>query len=127
METSKEFCKSIEDNFSGIKDPRNNNWLKKHVLLDVIVMSLCAVICGADDWSSIARFSESKEAWFKKFLSLSGGVPSHDTFRRIFCLIDPNEFTKCFSNWTKSLAEDFGDDIIAIDGKSLRHSFVTTH
>ena len=87
------------------------------------MISLCGVICGADDWSSIARFCESKEAWFKKFLSLPSGIPSHDTFQRIFSLIDPEQFNQCFYDWTKSLSDEFGDDIVAIDGKSLRHSF----
>ncbi|MCU0589083.1 MAG: ISAs1 family transposase [Syntrophobacteraceae bacterium] len=113
--------KSIQEHFSSVSDPRI--LLKtRHKLIDVIVITLCAIIAGADDWVEIAAFGREKEKWFKTFLELPNGIPSHDTFGRIFSLINPEEFGKCFVNWIRSAFPIVGTDIIALDGKTARHS-----
>jgi predicted transposase YbfD/YdcC len=113
--------KSVKEHFSSVSDPRI---LRKtrHKLIDVIVITLCAVIAGADDWVEIAAFGKEKEQWFKTFLELPKGIPSHDTFGRIFSLINPEEFAKCFVNWIRGAFPMVGSDIIAIDGKTARRS-----
>ncbi len=112
---------SIKDHFSRLSDPRI---LRKtrHKLVDVIVITLCAVIAGADDWVEIAAFGKEKEQWFKTFLELPGGIPSHDTFGRVFWLINPEEFAKCFVSWIRSAFPMGDSDVIAIDGKTARRS-----
>lgn len=112
---------SIKDHFSALSDPRI---LRKtrHKLVDVIVITLCAVVAGADDWIEIAAFGREKEPWFRTFLELPGGIPSHDTFGRVFSLIDPEEFGRCFVDWIRSAFPIADSDVIAIDGKTARHS-----
>lgn len=112
---------SIKEHFSPLSDPRV--LLKtRHKLVDVVVLTLCAVIAGADDWVEIAAFGREKEEWFKTFLELPGGIPSHDTFGRVFALIDPDEFGKCFINWIRGTLPMSDSDVIAIDGKTGRRS-----
>ena len=112
---------SVKDHFVSLPDPRI--FLKtSHRLIDVIVITLCAVIAGADDWVEIAAFGREKEQWFKTFLELPGGIPSHDTFGRVFSLIDPGEFAKSFVSWIHSAFPMGDSDIIAIDGKTARRS-----
>jgi predicted transposase YbfD/YdcC len=112
---------SIKEHFSQLPDPRI---LRKtrHKLVDVIVITLCAVIAGADDWVEIAAFGREKQQWFKTFLELPGGIPSHDTFGRVFSLINPEEFGKCFVSWIRSAFPMADSDVIAIDGKTARRS-----
>jgi len=83
---------------------------------------LCAVICGCDGWVAIAKFAKMKQNWFEQYLLLENGTPSHDTFGRVFSLIDPEQFQVCFSNWIKDIVEHVTGDVIAIDGKCLRRS-----
>jgi len=108
--------------FSDITDPR---MLKKtdHKLVDIIVMAICAVICGADKWTQIEEFCESRYSWFKQFLELPGGIPSHDTFGRVFSILSPSHFQKCFHKWIQAVFEMTEGQVIAIDGKTLRRSF----
>jgi predicted transposase YbfD/YdcC len=113
---------SIRDHFSSVSDPRI---LRKihHKLIDVIVITLCAVIAGADNWVEIAAFGKEKEQWFiKTFLELKGGIPSHDTFGRVFSLINPEEFGKCFVSGIRSAFPLGESDVVAIDGKTARRS-----
>lgn len=117
MDTST--SRSIMNYFSSIPDPRMI--LKtRHKLTEIITIALCAVIAGADDWVEISDFGEAKKEWFKTFLELPGGIPSHDTFGRVFSLLDPREFEKSFMGWIRSFVT--GTDIVAIDGKTLRRS-----
>jgi predicted transposase YbfD/YdcC len=112
---------SVRDHFSSLSDPRI--FLKtRHKLVDVIVITLCAVIAGADDRVEIASFGKEKQHWFKTFLELPRGIPSHDTFGRVFSLIDPEEFGKCFVSWIRSAFPMADSDVIAIDGKTARRS-----
>ena len=110
------------DHFSDIKDPRRDNENRKHELMDILVITILATICGAEGWNEIADFGSCKADWLRTFLSLPNGIPSHDTFGRVFSLIDPKEFDKGFSSWIESLSIDINNEIISIDGKSLRGS-----
>jgi predicted transposase YbfD/YdcC len=112
---------SIIHHFSSIHDPRINRQ-KKHQLQDIFFITLCAVICGADNWVAIEEFGEAKEDWFTELLGLEHGIPSHDTFGDVFALIDTEEFSECFSKWVADLASLTEGEVIAIDGKCLRRS-----
>lgn len=112
---------SIIKHFSSITDPRIDR-RKLHKLQDIFFITLCAVICGADDWVSIELFGESKEAWFTEVLKLENGIPSHDTFGNVFAAINTEQFSECFSRWAADIAELGEGEIIAIDGKCLRGS-----
>lgn len=114
--------KSLVEHFSSIKDPRIDR-TKKHKLSDIIVLAICAVICGADDWESIAMICEEKADWFEKFLELPNGIPSPDTFARVFSRISPQEFEKCFVSWTQTIAKIVRGEIISIDGKRVCGSY----
>jgi predicted transposase YbfD/YdcC len=98
---------------------------KRHSLMDIIFIALCAVICGATSFVDMYDFGCAKEEWLRKHLELPNGIPSHDTFRRVFSLINPSIFRSCFMRWTRALSEATGGDIIAFDGKTLRRSFDT--
>lgn len=105
--------------FNDIPDPRGCNII--HKLSDILVLAFCGVICGADGWVEVETFCNAKLSFFKTFLELPGGIPSHDTFGRVFSVLDPDAFERRFTAWMKSLAA--GGKLIAIDGKSIRRSF----
>ena len=108
--------------FAKISDPRSSK-SQLHPLPSLIAIAVCAVICGADSWVAIADWAEAKEDWLRTFLDLPNGIPSHDTFDRVFALLHPDEFRDAFMAWTIGLAERTEGDIIAIDGKTLRRCF----
>jgi predicted transposase YbfD/YdcC len=107
--------------FGKLKDPRVRG-RRKHLLIDIIAIALCGVISGCDDWQQIATFGRSRHDWLKRFLRLPGGIPSHDTFERVFDRLDPQAFQSCFRAWMQALHETLGLSQIAIDGKTLRGS-----
>ena len=108
--------------FEELEDPRMNR-TKRHSLSDILVIVICAVICGADEWTGIELFGKSKRKWFETFLTLPDGIPSHDTFGRVFSLLDPKQLEQCFQRWMGAIAECTGGQLIAIDGKTIRRSF----
>jgi hypothetical protein len=112
---------TLFDHLSIIEDPRIDR-TKQHLLIDLLVIAVCAVICGAEGWTEIEEFGRAKEGWFKKFLALPHGIPSHDTFRRVFMLLKPEAFQDSFLNWVKSVFEDSSGSLVNIDGKQLRGS-----
>jgi len=112
---------SIETHFGGLSDPRHHN--KKHKLIDIMTIAICATICGADTFKQIEDFGTAKIKWFKKFLELPFEIPSHDTFGRVFAIVDPKEFRSCFINWIQAVQDILAGQIIAVDGKTLRRSF----
>jgi predicted transposase YbfD/YdcC len=120
---------SVLEHFAALPDPRRDHG-KVHMLDEIVFMSISAVLCGADSWLEIAEYSHSKVDWLKIFLTLPGGIPSHDTFRRVFCLLDPLAFQACFSDWIAALMDRHGLTLInepalrpiAIDGKTQRGS-----
>ncbi len=118
---------SIIHHFSTLTDPRVNR-RKLHRLSDIFFITLCATICGADNWVAIEKSGKAKEKWFTEQLNLQHGIPSHDTLGDVFAAINIEHFSECFSNWIADLA-DLADvveeDIIAIDGKCLRRSIDT--
>jgi predicted transposase YbfD/YdcC len=95
----------------------------KHKLVDIVAISLCAVLAGADEWTEITEFGTIKENWFKTFLELPHGIPSHDTFGRVFSMICPEEFEKAFLDWVRAAFHNIAPQVVAIDGKTLRHSY----
>lgn len=108
--------------FRGVPDPRGCN--KLHSLTDLLVIAICAVICGADGWAQVEQFAKAKKKFFKSFLTLPHGIPSHDTFGRVFARLNPDAFEACFVAWTRSLSQTAaGEKLISIDGKAIRHSF----
>jgi predicted transposase YbfD/YdcC len=112
---------TIKHHFRQIEDPRINRH-KKHELLDIIIIALCAVVCGAKDWQQIAAFGQQRLDWLGRFLKLPNGIPSHDTFERVFDRIDPRAFHQSFQSWVGAIAEKLKIKHIAIDGKTLRGS-----
>jgi len=112
---------SIGYHFADLEDPRVER-TKRHKLFDILVMAICAVICGADDWVAIQEFGEAKLDWFKEFLDLPNGIPCHDTFGRVFARLNPDQFHTCFMSWIMAASELTKGQVIAIDGKTLRRS-----
>ena len=112
---------SIARHFSRVKDPRIDR-TKRHGLLDIIIIAICAVICGADSWVDIELFGKTKLDWLKTFLKLPNGVPSHDTFGRVFAALNPQEFECSFMEWVQAINQLTQGQVIAIDGKQLRGS-----
>lgn len=113
--------KTILDHFAAVTDPRMER-CKRHPLMDILVIGICAVICGADDWVAMERFGKAKRKWFSRFLALPNGIPSHDTFQRVFARLDPQQFQQCFLDWIETIREKTQGEIIALDGKTLRGS-----
>lgn len=109
------------EHFSDCQDPRRELG-KEHLLIDIIVIGILAVICGTDDFVGMAEFGVDQQSWLRTFLKLPNGIPSHDTFGRVFAQIKPSEFRRCFSNWVRSVADLTGAEVIAIDGKTARRS-----
>ena len=103
-----------------IEDPRHHN--RQHLLHDMLMIALCAIVCGAESWTQVAEYGRSKLPWFKEFLQLPNGIPSHDTFGRLFARINPDGFRDFFSRWVQDLSESLNGKTVAMDGKTLRGS-----
>lgn len=112
---------TIMTHFAEMTDPRVEG-RSEHLLGDIITIALCAVICGADSWVAVAEFGKAKAAWLGTFLKLPNGIPSHDTFGRVFAALDPDEFEGCFLSWVRSIAGVTAGEVVAIDGKQVRRS-----
>lgn len=120
MDTALEF--DLLSHFSVITDPRRDCG-KLHKLEKIFAISVCAIMSGAESWVEVESFGIEKEEWLSELIDLENGIPSHDTFGRVFGLIDPEEFQICFSNWVESLRKHISREIVAIDGKTIRRSF----
>jgi predicted transposase YbfD/YdcC len=110
---------AILTKFEKLTDPRMER-TKRHRLLDMVAIALCAAICGADSWTDVEKFGVAKGEWFARFLELPNGIPSHDTFGRVFARLDTQEFMMCVQNWLRSLHLSLKEQGVAIDGKTLR-------
>src|SRR3954471_24530836 len=107
--------------FAGLSDPRETSRCD-HQLVDILAIAVCAVVACGESWEDIELHGRSKRAWLETFLALPNGIPSHDTFRRVFMLLDPDAFEACFSRWAQSLAVGAEREVVAIDGKTARRS-----
>jgi predicted transposase YbfD/YdcC len=114
---------SLEEHFAKIKDPRTRRRVE-HYLLEIIIITICAVISGADDWVGVEAFGRAKEQWLREKLKLKlpHGIASHDTFGRVFSLLNPEQFQRCFLNWIAGVSELTKGEVVPIDGKRLRRS-----
>ena len=113
---------SLQDAFSSIEDPRVER-RKRHMLIDIIILSICAVISGAEGWEAIEQFGKEKEDWLRKWIALENGIPSHDCIARVISRIKPSEMTECFIAWVSGVAELTEGEVVAIDGKTARRSY----
>jgi predicted transposase YbfD/YdcC len=109
----------LQTHFADLEDPRIDR-TKRHKLLDIVFIGLCAVVSGANDFVGMAKFGTSKKAWLEKFLELANGIPSHDTFNRVLSALDPEAFVSCFLSWVEDLQEATAGRVISIDGKTAR-------
>jgi predicted transposase YbfD/YdcC len=112
---------SLESYLGELPDPREGQNVQ-HPLLSIVSIAICAVICGADNWVDVEMFGQAKQAWLETFLTLPHGIPSHDTFGRVFRRINPEAFETCFSEWTQAVCSLTAGEVIALDGKQLRRS-----
>jgi predicted transposase YbfD/YdcC len=112
---------SLEKHFEGLSDPRSASRIEHH-LMDIVLITICAVICGAEDWGEVEEYGVSKQSWLASFLSLPNGIPSHDTFNRLFARLHPEQLQQCFLNWVQAVYQITSGQVIAIDGKTLRGS-----
>ena len=112
--------------FAGLADPRETRRCD-HRLIDILAIAVCAVIACAESWEDIELYGRSKRAWLETFLELPNGIPSHDTFRRVFMLLDPDAFEACFAKWAQALAVGVEREVVAVDGKTVRRSGSRRH
>lgn len=112
---------ALAAHFAALEDPRRT-YLNAHPLLTIITIALCAVIAGAESWTDVEAFGKSKERWLSRFLDVGNGIPSHDTFGRVFAQLDPEQFQACFLSWVQAVFEITNGQVIAVDGKTLRRS-----
>jgi predicted transposase YbfD/YdcC len=113
--------RSLIAHFSPMRDPRIER-RKEHELIDILVIAVCCLLCGGESFNDMEDFGQAKYDWFKSFLNLRHGIPSHDTFNRVFAALDPQEFLDCFLRWTQSLRAAVPQEIVALDGKALRRA-----
>jgi predicted transposase YbfD/YdcC len=112
---------SLLEHFQHLDDPRVSP-ATRHQLLDIVAIALCAVICGADSWVEVEAFGNAKRSWLERFLALPHGIPSHDTFGRVFAALDPAQFETGFRSWVATVAHLSAGAVVAVDGKQLRRS-----
>ena len=111
----------LTEHFGNLADPRMDR-TKRHELIDILTIALCGVIAGADSWVDIEAFGRRKEGWLGKMLELPNGIPSHDTFGRVFAELDAEQFERCFTEWALAVSEVLQGEVVAIDGKTVRRS-----
>jgi hypothetical protein len=111
----------LVNSLSGVDDPRVNRQ-RHHLLVDILVIGVCCLICGGEGFTDMETFGKAHQKWLETYLELPFGIPTHDTFNRVFCAINPEKFMSCFVKWTESLRTILGCEIVSIDGKALRRA-----
>lgn len=114
--------KALVECFEGLPDPRMDR-CRRHRLIDIWVIGLCSTLSGGENFTDMESFGRAREEWFAAFLELPNGIPSHDTFNRVFSAIDPHAFMDCFAHWIQGVCPNLDDEVVAIDGKALRRAF----
>jgi len=117
---------SLIEHFKDLPDPRVDR-TKDHELIDILVIAICTLLCAGESFNDMEDFGHAKADWFKTFLRLRNGIPSHDTFNRVFAALDPQAFGDCFLRWTQSLRAAVAQEIVALDGKALRRALNGDH
>ena len=112
---------TLSEHFGKVTDPRVDR-TKEHKLIDILAIAICAIICGAEGWVDVELFGKSKQPWLATFLELPNGIPSHDTFGRVFSMIDAKQFQLAFIEWVWAVNQLMGRQIVNLDGKCLRGS-----
>jgi len=112
---------SLVAHFRLVPDPRIDR-RKEHELVDILVIAVCTLLCAGESFNDMEDFGKAKQEWFKTFLALRNGIPSHDTFNRVFAVLDPQQFLDCFLRWTQSVRQAVSQEIVALDGKALRRA-----
>lgn len=112
---------TLAEHFGSLEDPRVRH-LTDHTLMEIIIIAICGVTCGAETWTDIELFGNERLAWLRQFLELKNGIPSHDTFGRVFARLDPEQFQARFANWVQAVFQVTEGQVVAIDGKTARHS-----
>ena len=113
--------RSLLEHFQGMDDPRINR-TRRHELIDILVIAVCTLLCGGESFNDMEDFGHAKDEWLRTFLKLPNGIPSHDTFNRVFAALDPAQFLDCFLAWTQSMRKVVDEEIVAMDGKALRRA-----
>jgi hypothetical protein len=112
---------SLVAHLARVPDPRINR-NKDHDLVDILVIAVCALLCAAETFNDMEDFGKARRDWFKTFLKLRNGIPSHDTFNRVFAALKPEHFLDCFLGWTQSVRAAVAQEVVALDGKALRRA-----
>jgi predicted transposase YbfD/YdcC len=121
VQTNKLTTTSLVAHLARVPDPRVNR-NKDHDLVDILVIAVCALLCAAETFNDMEDFGKAKRDWFQTFLKLRGGIPSHDTFNRVFAALKPEHFLECFLGWTQSVRAAVAQEVVALDGKALRRA-----
>lgn len=112
---------SLAEHFGSLEDPRVE-YLTDHKLLDIIMIAICAIICGAETWKDMELFGHERQEWLRQFMALENGIPSHDTFGRVFARLAPDQFQACFRSWVRAVFQVTRGQVVAVDGQSARRS-----
>jgi len=112
----------LKEHFGGLDDPRAQHSIE-HLLIDIVIVTICGVICVADTWVEIENYGLAKQEWLETFLELPNGIPSHDTFERVFARLRPEQLQQCFLNWVQTVFNITDGQLISLDGKTLRGSY----
>jgi predicted transposase YbfD/YdcC len=119
--TKREGTKTLRDCLQGVEDPRLER-TRDHNIIDILIIGVCCLICGGTGFTDMETFGKAQYEWLRRFLALPHGIPSHDTFNRVFSAIKPESFMQCFVEWTQSLRTVLGREIVAVDGKAQRRA-----
>lgn len=113
---------ALEEYFASLPDPRIER-CRRHKLIDIVTIAICSMLCGGDGFTDMEEFGQARQAWLRTFLELPHGIPSHDTFGRVFARLSPVGFAACFERWVRAGVKPLSGEVVALDGKRARHSY----